>query len=91
MAQNYDFDTFTVGNVSPRRDEERSRNSRQRVDKAETVSENIKTVFGGKISFLQIGELVKAATDAQKVGKITSVYDIDCADKAAREFVYSNI
>ena len=45
----------------------------------------------GKISFLQIGELVKAATDAQKVGKITSVYDIDCADKAAREFVYSNI
>ena len=45
----------------------------------------------GKISFLQIGELVKAATDTQKVGKITSVYDIDCADKAAREFVYSNI
>lgn len=45
----------------------------------------------GKISFLQIGELVKAATDAQNVGKITSVYDIDCADKAAREFVYSNI
>ena len=45
----------------------------------------------GKISFLQIGELVKAVTDAQKVGKITSVYDIDCADKAAREFVYSNI
>lgn len=45
----------------------------------------------GKISFLQIGELVKAATDAQKVGKITSVYDIDCADRAAREFVYSNI
>ena len=45
----------------------------------------------GKISFLRIGELVKAATDAQQVGKITSVYDIDCADKAAREFVYSNI
>ena len=57
MAQNYDFDTFTVGNVSPRRDEERSRNSRQRVDKAETVSENRKTVFGGKISFLQKGKL----------------------------------
>lgn len=45
----------------------------------------------GKINFLRIGELVKAATDAQQVGKITSVYDIDCADKAAREFVYSNI
>ena len=45
----------------------------------------------GKISFLRIGELVKEATDAQKVGKITSVYDIDCADKAAREFVNSNI
>lgn len=45
----------------------------------------------GKISFLQIGELVKAATDAQPVGVITSVNDIDDADSAAREFVYSNI
>ena len=44
-----------------------------------------------KISFLQIGELVKAATDNQLVGKITSVEDIYDADRAAREFVYSNI
>ena len=91
MAHNYDFDTFTVGNKRAGRDEERPRASRQRAERTETVSENRKTVLGGKISFLQIGELVKAATDTQKVGKITSVYDIDCADKAAREFVYSNI
>lgn len=44
-----------------------------------------------KISFLQIGELVNAATNAQPIGKITSVGDIDNADRAAREFVYSNI
>ncbi len=45
----------------------------------------------GKIGFLKIGELVKAATDAQSVGIITSVDDIYDADRAAREFVYSKV
>ncbi len=45
----------------------------------------------GKISFLQIGELVKAATDAQPAGVIKSVDDIESADLSSREFVYSNI
>ena len=53
MAHNYDFDTFTVGNKRAGRDEERPRASRQRADKAETVSENRKTVLGGKMSFFQ--------------------------------------
>ena len=43
-----------------------------------------------KIGFLQIGELVKAATDAQSVGCVASVDDIFDADRAAREFVLTN-
>ena len=43
-----------------------------------------------KIGFLQIGELVKAATDAQSVGCVASVDDIFDADRAAREFVLIN-
>lgn len=43
-----------------------------------------------KIGFLQIGELVKAATDAQSVGCVSSVDDIFDADRAAREFVLTN-
>lgn len=43
-----------------------------------------------KIGFLQIGELVKAATDAQSVGCVASVDDIFDADRAAREFVLTH-
>ena len=43
-----------------------------------------------KIGFLQIGELVKAATDAQSVGCVGSVDDIFDADRAAREFVLTH-
>lgn len=43
-----------------------------------------------KIGFLQIGELVKAATDAQSVGCVASVDYIFDADRAAREFVLTN-
>lgn len=57
MAQNYDFDTFTVGNKRAGRDEERPRASRQRAERTETVSENRKTVLGGKMSFFQKGKL----------------------------------
>ena len=44
-----------------------------------------------KIDFLRIGELVAAATEAQSVGEVSSLDDIFAADKAAREFVLSNI
>ncbi|MEE1185774.1 MAG: 1-deoxy-D-xylulose-5-phosphate reductoisomerase [Acutalibacteraceae bacterium] len=44
-----------------------------------------------KIKFLQIGELVKAATDNQKADEITSLNDILDADKKAREFVLSRV
>ncbi|MEE1127453.1 MAG: FtsW/RodA/SpoVE family cell cycle protein, partial [Acutalibacteraceae bacterium] len=57
MAHNYDFDTFTVGNKRAGRDEERPRASRQRAERTETVSENRKTVLGGKMSFFQKGKL----------------------------------
>ncbi len=43
-----------------------------------------------KIGFLHIGELVKAATDAQSVGCVASVDDIFDADRAAREFVLTH-
>lgn len=43
-----------------------------------------------KIGFLQIGELVKAATDAQSVGCVASVDDVFDADRAAREFVLTH-
>ncbi len=44
-----------------------------------------------KIGFLQIGELVKAATDAQSVGTVGSADDIFEADRAAREFVLTRV
>lgn len=44
-----------------------------------------------KIDFLRIAQLVSAATDAQEVGIVKDVEDIFAADKAAREFVLSNI
>lgn len=44
-----------------------------------------------KIGFLQIGELVKAATDAQPVGTVGSVDDVFEADRAAREFVLTRV
>lgn len=43
-----------------------------------------------KISFLQIGELVKGAVDSVSRSTVTSVSDILDADKAAREFVFSH-
>ena len=45
----------------------------------------------GKISFLQIGELVSAAVDELNVGKASSLDDVLAADHLAREFVYHNI
>lgn len=44
-----------------------------------------------KIGFLQIGELVKAATDAQAIGCVKSVDDVFEADRAAREFVLTHV
>ncbi len=43
-----------------------------------------------KIGFLQIGELVRMATDAQTVGCVKSVDDIFDADRAARELVLTH-
>jgi 1-deoxy-D-xylulose-5-phosphate reductoisomerase len=51
----------------------------------------VELFLDGKIGFLQIGELVSAATEAQPVGKISGVDDILQADSAAREFVLSKI
>ena len=45
----------------------------------------------GKISFLQIGELVSAAVDELNVGKAADLDDVLAADRLAREFVYQNI
>ncbi|MBK6087816.1 1-deoxy-D-xylulose-5-phosphate reductoisomerase [Ruminococcus difficilis] len=45
----------------------------------------------GKISFLQIGELVSAAVDELNVGKASDLDDVLAADRLAREFVYQNI
>ncbi len=45
----------------------------------------------GKIKFLQIGDLVQLATEAQSVSAVTSLDDIVNADKSAREFVLSHI
>ena len=45
----------------------------------------------GKISFLQIGELVSAAVDELNVGKASTLDDVLSADHLAREFVYQNI
>ncbi len=45
----------------------------------------------GRISFLQIGELVSAAVDELNVGKASTLDDVLSADHLAREFVYQNI
>ena len=45
----------------------------------------------GKIKFLQIGDLVEAATNAQPVSTVGCYDDIAAVDKAAREFVLSRI
>lgn len=45
----------------------------------------------GRISFLQIGELVSAAVDELNVGKASTLDDVLSADHLAREFVYHNI
>lgn len=45
----------------------------------------------GKIGFLQIAELVGAATENQSVSKDFTLEDVFEADKKAREFVLSNI
>ncbi len=45
----------------------------------------------GKIDFMRIGELVAEATDAQPVGKVSSVDDVLAVDFAAREYVMSHI
>lgn len=45
----------------------------------------------GKISFLQIGELVCAAVDELNVGKASCPDDVLAADQLAREFVYRQI
>ena len=45
----------------------------------------------GKITFLQIGELVSAAVDGLNVGKAADLDDVLAADRLAREFVYQHI
>lgn len=45
----------------------------------------------GKITFLQIGELVSAAVDELNVGKAADLDDVLAADRLAREFVYQNM
>lgn len=43
----------------------------------------------GKISFLDIGDIVSAAVDTIKVGRAEKLQDVLDADAAAREFAYS--
>lgn len=45
----------------------------------------------GRITFLQIGELVSAAVDTLNVGVASTLDDVLAADHLAREFVYQNI
>lgn len=45
----------------------------------------------GKISFLQIGELVSAAVDELNVSKAMCLEDVLAADQLARDFVFQNI
>lgn len=47
--------------------------------------------LSGKIGFLDIGRLVTAATENQKIIENYTLNDVFEADKTAREFVYSNI
>ena len=45
----------------------------------------------GKLTFLQIGELVSAAVDELNVGTASCLEDVLAADQLAREFVYHHI
>ncbi|MBR2715461.1 MAG: 1-deoxy-D-xylulose-5-phosphate reductoisomerase, partial [Ruminococcus sp.] len=45
----------------------------------------------GKISFLNIGELVSEAVNSFEFKKASSLDDVLDADNAAREFVYNSI
>ena len=45
----------------------------------------------GKIKFLDIAELVEAATNAQKMKKDFTLDDVFEADRLAREFVLASI
>ena len=47
--------------------------------------------LAGKIGFLQIAELVEAATAAQPGGEVTTLSDVFDVDRAAREFVLSHV
>lgn len=51
----------------------------------------VKLFLEGKIKFLDIGELVKMATDNQKTVENYTVNDIFECDKTAREFVLSKV
>ena len=53
--------------------------------------EAVAAFLEGKISFLQIGELVQQAIDTVSKKELTSVEDIIEADKTAREFVLSKV
>lgn len=46
--------------------------------------------LNGQIGFMQIGELVSDAVDAQPIGRVTSVDDILAVDASAREYVLSH-
>lgn len=48
-------------------------------------------VSGGKISFLQIGELVEAALELPYQKTYRTVEEVYAADRAAREFVLKQI
>ncbi len=50
----------------------------------------VQLFLDNKIGFMQIGELVSAATDAQPIGCVTSVDDVLNVDMAAREFVLTH-
>ncbi|MDR2932203.1 MAG: 1-deoxy-D-xylulose-5-phosphate reductoisomerase [Oscillospiraceae bacterium] len=47
--------------------------------------------LNGKISFLKLGELVRAAIDAVKPDTVCTLDSIEDADRAAREFVRSRV
>ncbi len=52
--------------------------------------EAVKLFLQKKISFLQIGDLVEAATNAQKEVESYTLQDVYLCDKTAREFVLNN-
>ena len=51
----------------------------------------VKLFLEGKIKFLQIGELVKKATDMQETHKNYTLEDVFAADKAARKLVFDSV